>query len=116
MAEELLANEPQPVEGRGWRRPVILLTFLSFVIGLGFLWWKCKFDNSIHFLPAYSQAEWIVFPTPPSAVTRQSPELVAEFRRTFVLPRAPDYSSLSIIAFRDIGVFINGQTVDCSKR
>src|SRR5688572_17988435 len=116
MAEEVPTTETQPV-GKTFRpRPVVWLTLLSCVIAFGFIWWKCRSDNRIHFLPAHSQAEWIVFPTPPSALVRQSPELVGMFRRSFEVKRAPDYASISLIAFRDAAVFLNGQPVDCSKR
>ena len=116
MAEEIQTENVAPQRRPIWKAPSVVLTILLCLSAFLWISWKCKFDNHINFLPARSQAEWIVFPTPPDAGLHQSPELVATFYRAFEIKKAPDYATISLLAFRGAAVVLNGQFVDLSKR
>jgi len=90
-------------------RPIAGLIAGAVLLGSGWLWWLCRCDSRIPFLPEAGPAEWIVYPKPPDTTPHLAKPLWAVFRRTFTLPAAPATASLSVRAFKQGAVHINGQ-------
>jgi tetratricopeptide (TPR) repeat protein len=77
----------------------------------GWLWWKCRHDSTIPFLPVKSSAQWIVYPKPPDTIPRHAAALPATFTRSFSLTAMPATARLSVRAFKEGTVRINGRLV-----
>lgn len=73
------------------------------------LWWLCDRCGSIAFLPARPGAEWIVTPRPLEANKREMVSVCAAFRRSFQLGESPSQVQLSLCAFKNATVNLNGQ-------
>jgi Flp pilus assembly protein TadD/4-amino-4-deoxy-L-arabinose transferase-like glycosyltransferase len=76
----------------------------------GALWWwrACCVDNSIPFLPAAGSAHWIVYPAPPNTTPHHVVPFTADFRTAWLMDSVPANTSLSLRAFRQASVRING--------
>jgi tetratricopeptide (TPR) repeat protein len=94
-----------------FNRPVAALIAGAILLGSGWLWWLCRHDNSIPFLPGGRAAEWVVYPKPPDAHPHSAMQLWAVFRRPFTLAAVPARANLSVRVFRQGGVRINGREV-----
>jgi tetratricopeptide (TPR) repeat protein len=92
-------------------RPIAWLV-AAILLGCGGLWWLCRYDSGIPFLPAAGPAEWIVYPKPPDTSPHGAMPFWAVFRRSFTLTAAPATAKLSVRAFKQGMVRINGQPVD----
>ncbi len=81
---------------------------------LGALWWwrACHHDNTVAFLPATGPAEWIVYPKPPDTRPHQVLPFAGVFRRVWTITSLPPNATLSVRAFRQGQVQINGQSVE----
>ncbi|HOC56794.1 MAG TPA: tetratricopeptide repeat protein [Verrucomicrobiota bacterium] len=97
---------------RSLNRPFAWLIAGAVLLGSGWVWWLCRHDHSIPFLPQAGAAEWIVYPKPPDTVPHGAAPLWAEFRRSFVLAAKPAAATLSVRAFKQGTVRVNGQPVD----
>jgi tetratricopeptide (TPR) repeat protein len=93
-------------------RPITWLLVAIILLGSGWLWWLCRYDCSIPFLPDAGSAEWIVYPRPPDATPHGAIPFWAVFRRSFTLTAAPATAKLSVRTFKQGMVRINGQLVD----
>ena len=93
-------------------RPIVWLIAGVILLGSTWVWRLCRYDSNIPFLPAAGPAEWIVYPKPPDTARHSAVPFWAVFRRSFTLPRAPASAALSVRAFRQGEVRINGQRVD----
>ena len=93
-------------------RPVAGLVAAAILVGCGWLWWLCRHDSSIPFLPDGGPAEWIVYPKPPDAIPHSAMPFWAVFRRSFTLTAAPATAKLSVRVFKQGMVRINGRPVD----
>ena len=93
-------------------RPIAWLIAAAVLAGSGWLWWLCRYDSSIPFLPAAGSAEWIVYPKPPDAKPHDAIPFWAVFRRSFTLTNAPATAKLSARAFKQGMVRINGRPMD----
>jgi tetratricopeptide repeat protein/dolichyl-phosphate-mannose-protein mannosyltransferase len=76
---------------RGGRAAAALLAALAASIGT--LAWQALSDPAVPFLAGYPGAEWIVYPTPASALPQPGVELDALFRRRFVVAPTPTTKS-----------------------
>ncbi len=92
-------------------RPITWL-LAALLIGTGWLWWLCRYDSGIPFLPEAGSAQWIVYPKPPDTTPHGAMPFSAVFRRSFTLTAAPATAKLSARAFKQGKVSINGQPVD----
>jgi tetratricopeptide (TPR) repeat protein len=86
-----------------------LFCLAALLAGAGSLWWLAVRSSSIHFLPARTPAEWILYPTPADGPGFDPVELAAEFQRSFNLSAAPQAVTLSVRALKRCEVFINGK-------
>jgi tetratricopeptide (TPR) repeat protein len=93
-------------------RPIVGLIAAAILLGSGWLWWLCRYDNGIPFLPAAGSAEWIVYPKPPDTTPHGAMPFWAVFRRSFTLTSAPATAKLSVRVFKQGMVRINGRVVD----
>jgi hypothetical protein len=48
-------------------RRLVLLILLGVAVCAAWLVWRCRRDPAVPFLPAFGNAEWIVYPKPPDA-------------------------------------------------
>ena len=76
------------------------------------LWWKCRSDPAINFLPADNQAEWIIFPTPVDAGAHKIAMLDTTFQREFEIATPPKLAELQIRAARRVELRVNDKPVD----
>ena len=81
------------------------------IVAIAALWWKCRFDQAINFLPGDSRAEWIIFPAPIDAGSHRIAMLDATFRRTFSLEKEPQAARLLVRAAKRLELKINGEAV-----
>ncbi len=88
---------------------MIAILLLALCAAAGGFWWLCTRDNEIAFLPARPGAEWIVYPKPPDAMPRYAVPIRAVFRYTFKLNAPPDSATLTVRAFKNAAVVINGE-------
>jgi tetratricopeptide (TPR) repeat protein len=88
------------------------LMAVAILLGSGWLWWLCRHDSSVPFLPDGGLAQWIVYPKPPDTTPRRVLPIWAVFRRSFTLTAAPATAQLSLRAFQHGEVRINGRVVD----
>ena len=93
-------------------RPISGLIAAAILLGVGWLWWLCRFDSSIPFLPGGDAAEWIVYPKPPDATPHRGMPVWAVFHRSFTLTAAPATATLSVRVFKQGIVRLNGRVVD----
>jgi Flp pilus assembly protein TadD len=91
-----------------------LLFILAAVTAIAGLWWKCKYDPEINFLPGDGRAEWILFPTAVNARSHPVAMMDATFRRTFALEATPKSARLEVRAAKRLELKINGETVQIS--
>src|ERR1700693_824334 len=80
------------------------------------LWWKCRFDPAINFLPSDSRAAWIIFPSQIQAGAHRIATLDTTFRREFQIASLPKSAQLEIRAARRTALKINGRPVDFAPR
>jgi len=88
------------------------LLIATGVVAVAGLWWKCRFDPAINFLPSDRRAAWIVFPSPIQAGAHRIATLDTTFRREFQIAGLPKSAELEIRAARRIALKINGRPVD----
>ena len=88
------------------------LVILVATLSVAGLWWKCRIDPAINFLPADHRANWIVFPAPIQAGAHRIAMLDTVFRREFQLSDSPKSAQLQIRAARRVELKINGGNVD----
>ncbi|MBV9618415.1 MAG: glycosyltransferase family 39 protein [Verrucomicrobia bacterium] len=88
-----------------------LLLTLSAVVAIAALWWKCRRDPAVNFLPGDGRAEWILFPTAVDARSHPVAMMDATFRRTFALEAAPKSARLEVRAAKRTELRINSETV-----
>jgi tetratricopeptide (TPR) repeat protein len=94
----------------GFHRAILLIATAIVIIAA--LWWKCRFDPVINFLPGDSRAEWIVFPSPIQAGTHKIAMLDATFRREFQIGNLPKLARLEIRAARRVELKINSTPIE----
>ena len=85
-----------------------LLSLLSFVGGLGWLWWGAIHQSEINFLSRRPPAEWIVYPTEPDLIIRPCWEMSTVFKRSFVLDKVVAQATVRITGLRHYTVAVNG--------
>jgi tetratricopeptide (TPR) repeat protein len=88
------------------------LLIIAAAVAVTALWWKCRFDPTINFLPSDHRAEWIVFPVPVQAGAHRIATLDAVFRKQFQLATVPKSARLEVRAARRLELKINGRSVD----
>ena len=93
------------------KRAIVLALVLTLLTAAGGLWWMCARNEAIAFLSARAGAEWIVFPRPAQATTRDAISATAEFRHSFTLDTEPANATLAICAFKGAAVAINSRPV-----
>ena len=93
-------------------RPVAALMAAAILVGSGWLWWLCRHDCSIPFLPGGGSAEWILYPKPPDAHMHKAMPVWAVFQQSFTLAAIPARADLTVRAFKEGVVRINGRAVD----
>jgi tetratricopeptide (TPR) repeat protein len=76
-----------------------------------FLWWSCRLNNRIPFLPAHAGAQWLVYPKPAVGARQPAQPLTAVFQKSFALPGSSDKAELTFCAFQKLGLNVNGRTV-----
>ena len=90
------------------RRLALALVVSSVAGAAGWLWWNALWRSEIPFLPRWSPAEWIVYPSAPEGTPHLRVELSTEFKRSFVLERAPARAELRLAGFHRYALLING--------
>jgi Flp pilus assembly protein TadD len=84
---------------------------VSVLLCMTWLWWICRFDDSIPFLPRDSAAKWIIYPKPPDSLPHPAAPASTVFRRSFNLSSVPPGVLVRARVFRQGQVFINDQPV-----
>ena len=97
-------------------RPVVWLIAGALLLGCGWVWRLCQYDSGYPFLPRLGPAEWIVYPKPPDATPHNATPFWAVFRRSFKLEALPPAATLSVRAFKQGAVHINGRPWLPSRR
>jgi len=92
----------------------ILAAAFALLLAAGWLVWCCEHRPEISFLPARKGAEWIVYPCPPNSKMHHATEWSASFHRSLTLAAAPTGAVVSVRAFKDCIVFVNGHQVGWS--
>ena len=90
---------------RGFR--LGLLAFLLCAFG-ALCVYKARSSSRVPFLSSHAGAEWILFPSAPSASIRRTAALETEFRRAFELASAPAVARLEIRGFTVAQAVLNG--------
>jgi len=88
------------------------LLIIAAALTIAALWWKCRFDPTINFLPSDHRAEWIVFPTPLDAGAHTITTLDTVFRKEVELPERAKSAQLQLRAARRVELKINGKIVE----
>ena len=91
---------------------IAIALFAAAVVAIAMLWWKCRFDPTINFLPTDSRAEWILFPAPIEAGAHRIAVIDTTFRREFQLTALPMSAHAQLRAARRAELKINGRTVE----
>jgi tetratricopeptide (TPR) repeat protein len=94
------------------QRRAVAVIAAGVLICAGYFWWLAWQDDSTPFLPAASPAQWIVYPKPPDTRPHGAMQSWAIFRRSFTVANVPSTVKLSVLAFRQGLVVINGHTLD----
>jgi tetratricopeptide (TPR) repeat protein len=82
------------------------------ILAVFFLWWSCRQNNRIPFLPAHPGAQWIVYPKPAVGARQPAQPLTAVFQKTFELTQhSSAKTELTICAFEKFGININGRVL-----
>src|SRR4051794_40393061 len=76
---------------------------------LAIIWRHFSQSEKIFFLAKHGAADWILFPKAPDSKLHKAMSLSAEFRRNFVLKNVPAQATLSLRAFQQHSVRVNGQ-------
>src|SRR5882762_4255803 len=92
-------------------RRIALLVMAGVFIGLGWLWWLCRHDGIIPFLPSPASSQWILYPTPPQTTPHRKAVVSAVFRRAFTLTAPSSTAKLSVRVFKSGALSLNGQPV-----
>ena len=92
-------------------RVIVSGLVLALLAAAGALWWICTRSDAIAFLPARGGAEWIVYPKQAESRIHDTLPITAHFRQSFMLPALPASATLTVRAFKDAAVAINGQEV-----
>ena len=100
-----------PAAPSGFNRAIVLAMVLGLLTVAGGFWWMCARNEAIAFLPARAGAEWIVFPRPAEGATHQAISVAVAFRHSFAITDPPTQAVLTVCAFREGAVAINGQEV-----
>lgn len=87
----------------------VILMAIIFMAGAG--WWFCQNSNILAFLPARIGAQWILDPVPPEIVEHLNVPVKNAFQQRFVLSIAPAQTTLTLCAFKNANIFINGHEV-----
>jgi Flp pilus assembly protein TadD len=95
---------------KSFYRAVFLI--LAAAAALAGLWWKCRFDPAINFLPSDSRAEWILFPAPVEAGAHRIAMIDTNFRRQFQLTSSTKSAHVEIRAARRAELKINGKAIE----
>ena len=90
---------------------MVLALVMALLTAAGGFWWMCARNEAIAFLSARPGAEWIVFPRPAEATTRDAISVTVEFRHSFTLETKPANATLEIRAFKGATVAINSRQV-----
>ncbi len=104
------ATAPPAAPSRFNRARVVILA-LAFLTAAGGLWWMCARNETIAFLPARAGAEWIVFPKQAEGAAHGAMPVTVAFQHAFTLNIQPATATLSVCAFREAAVAINGREV-----
>ncbi|HXU75150.1 MAG TPA: hypothetical protein VN794_01210, partial [Methylomirabilota bacterium] len=94
---------------RAWHRAALALALFG-VISF-WLWRLCARDPRVNFLCSRPPAEWIVLPSVPDLKARLATDLETSFRREFTLSRQPTQAVVSLCAFKQIDLRVNGEQV-----
>jgi tetratricopeptide (TPR) repeat protein len=92
-------------------RQALAVVIAGVLVCAGAFWWIARHDESTPFLPAAGPADWIVYPNPPDTTPHPAMYTWAVFRRSFTVPRVPSTAILTVRAFRQGAVVINGHTL-----
>ena len=95
---------------KAFHRAILLV--LAAAAATAALWWKCRHDPAINFLPSDSRAEWILFPAPVQAGAHRIAMLDTVFRKQFQLNNGPTFARLQLRAARRLELKINSKPVD----
>ena len=90
------------------RRLALALVVASAAGAAGWLGWNALWRSEVAFLPRQSPAQWIVYPSAPEGTLHPRLELSTEFKRSFVLERAPARAELRVAGFHRYELLING--------
>jgi 4-amino-4-deoxy-L-arabinose transferase-like glycosyltransferase len=71
----------------------------------------CARNETIFFLSARDGAEWIIYPKPAETAPHDTLPITAHFRQSFTLAALPANATLTVRAFKDAAVAINGREV-----
>jgi hypothetical protein len=97
---------------KGARRATTVLLAGAILICAAWVWWLCRHDSRIPFLPADTAAQWVLYPKPPDANPHNAMPIWATFRQTFTLASVPAKATLATRAFREGVVSINGHRLE----
>ena len=90
----------------------VALAVAAVLIGGGWFWRQARQDSSVPFLSDEGPAEWIVYPKPPDTTPHRAMHCWAVFKRSFNLAKTPSKATLTVRAFREGTMTINGQSVE----
>jgi Flp pilus assembly protein TadD len=93
-----------------FHRAAILITVAA--IAMAALWWKCRRDPTINFLPSDARADWIIFPAPVEGKAYRTAMMDTTFQRQFQLTGQPKFARVQLRAAKRVELKINGKTVD----
>jgi Flp pilus assembly protein TadD len=93
-------------------RPTLLLLVGSALLISGWFYWISTRQQDISFLTARQGAQWIVYPTPPDHNRHLEREVEAVYERSFPMTDVPASAQLSMRAFRNGFLDVNGTRVE----
>ncbi len=95
-----------------FRHQLIIAAILAAILAIASSgWWLCQSSEVLAFLPDRTGAQWIIDPVPPEITEHLNAPIKNAFQQRFILSTLPTNVTLTVCAYKNADVFINGHKV-----